>query len=508
MHPRLALLLLLLGIATTAFSQEPWEGRTLISPFNSDVTSLLDMNGDVIQSWTGTGRVSSMAFLLEEGVILRPSEDPDGQFGAAAAGGHFQIIGPEDELIWDYYFSTYEYQQHHDIQPMPNGNVLVVAWERKTEAEAEAMGRLGLNGEMWPTLIAEIEPQGPTGGEVVWEWHLWDHMIQDVDPAKPNYGVVADHPELMDINAANVSQDGDWIHVNSIDYDPVRDEIIFGARASREIYVIDHSTSTEEAAGHTGGNRGKGGDFLYRWGNPQHYDRGDASDQFFDVVHGANLIDEGMPGEGNILVFDNGPNGTMTDSKVVEITPPIDGEGNYIIESGQPFGPATPTWSYGDNGEFQSGGTQCGAFRMPNGNTLICVTQGGYLFEVTESGEVVWEYTHGSNIARALRYGEETSSVDDPSAPAFELLGCYPNPFNPKVTVSFSALVEGRVSVSVHSVDGRRVAGLADRIFSTGLHELNWNGMDQEGQSLPSGVYLIRMHAESFTTMDRVVLLK
>ena len=84
---------------------------------------------------------------------------------------------------------------------------------------------------MWPTLIVEVEPVGATGGSIVWEWHAWDHLVQDFDAGRPNFGVVADHPELVDLNhVANVSSD--WIHANGIDYDPVLDQIVVSVRTT------------------------------------------------------------------------------------------------------------------------------------------------------------------------------------------------------------------------------------------------------------------------------------
>ena len=62
---------------------------------------------------------------------------------------------------------------------------------------------------------------GPTTGRIVWEWHVWDHLIQDHDPAQSNYGVVAAHPELIDVNFPPFPPAGGAFNqIVSIDYDP------------------------------------------------------------------------------------------------------------------------------------------------------------------------------------------------------------------------------------------------------------------------------------------------
>src|SRR5207302_100486 len=74
--------------------------------------------------------------------------------------------------------------------------------DKKTAEETVAAGRKPgtVRGQFLPDCILEIKPTGKTTGEIVWEWHVWDHLIQDIDKTKPNYGEIAEHPELIDIN--------------------------------------------------------------------------------------------------------------------------------------------------------------------------------------------------------------------------------------------------------------------------------------------------------------------
>ena len=141
------------------------------------------------------------------------------------------------------------------------------------------------------------------------------------------------------------------MHVNAVAYNADLDQIALSSPTFSEIWIIDHSTTTEEAAGHTGGNCGMGGDILYRWGNPYVYDRGGPGDQYFFVPHGVNWIDPGLPGEDNILVFNNGDRPGSNDySTVDELVAPRNPDGTYTIEDGEPFGPAAPAWTYGGPG--------------------------------------------------------------------------------------------------------------------------------------------------------------
>jgi hypothetical protein len=307
---------------------------------------------------------------------------------------------------------------------MPNGNILMIAWERKEYDEAIANGRNPLSipaGVIWPCYIIEVEPIFPIGGKIVWEWHVWDHIIQDYDYTKDNYGVIADHPELIDINFGLLTGFLDWNHINSVDYNEELDQILISLHIQNEIWIIDHNTTIEEAAGHTGGKSGKGGDILYRWGNPQAYRAGTTNDQKLFGQHDARWIKPGCPGEGHITVFNNGflRLGALY-SSVDEIIPPVDENGFYYLEPGNAYGPKEPVWSYtAENPTDFYASIVSGAQRLPNGNTLICEGTSGIFFEVTMQKEIIWKYVNlypepiNTNVVKIHRYPLDYSGIKE-----------------------------------------------------------------------------------------------
>lgn len=276
-------------------------------------------------------------------------------------------------------------------------------------------------GGVWPDKIVEIEPDGKMHGNVVWEWHIWDHLVQNNDPKKSNYGNPPDHPELLDFNVgrpvpAPISEDSleilrtrprmrnltletrgsDIYHFNAINYNSELDQIVFSSPSLSEIFIIDHSTTSEEAAGHSGGLGGKGGDFLYRWGNPENYGKGDSTKRKLFFQHDVRWVEKGKPGARNLTVFNNdvpgGPD-SLEYSAIYEISPPIDETGQYVMVDNKTFGPEGPVWTYiaPDTVSFWSSFIS-GAHRMKNGNTFINEGAKGRFFEVTPSREIVWEY--------------------------------------------------------------------------------------------------------------------
>ena len=379
---------------------------TLVSQLTSNTTVATDATGATVRTWTGAGQAASVGYLRADGSLVRPCVYAAGSLNSAGRGGRIQVFAPDGTLQHDLVVATATSQQHHDVRPMPNGNILCIAWDTRTIAEQLAAGRTSATAVLWSEQIVELHPTGPSTYTVVWQWKAWDHLVQDTTPGIATYGVVADHPELIDLNYAPAASPVDWIHMNSIDYSPERDEIVVSSRSWSELWVIDHSTTTAQAASHAGGARGRGGDLLYRWGNPAALRRGTAADRAFHVCHSATFIDAGLPGAGNIMVFNNGDRtGAANDwSQVVELAPPRDAAGNYVVPATGGFGPAAPTWSVGGPGGFFGGPTQCGAFRTRANTTLVTLTNSGTVFEVDSAGQVIATQVLGGNIARVPRY--------------------------------------------------------------------------------------------------------
>ena len=222
-------------------------------------------------------------------------------FSAGGTGGRIEKLDWDGNVVWSYELSTPTACQHHDFELLPGGNILLVVWQNYSETQSIAAGRDPAkiaHGEMWVDSIIEVEPIGLTGGNVVWEWYLWDHLIQDFDIGQANYGVVEDHPELVDFNLGGPN--ADWNHVNSVDYNAELDQLVISSHNQNELWVIDHSTTTAEAASHSGGVSGRGGDLLYRWGNPLAYRAGGIADQELFGQHNVQWIEAGLRGAGDV----------------------------------------------------------------------------------------------------------------------------------------------------------------------------------------------------------------
>ena len=386
---------------------EAFDGYTLFNKRGTPTLYLIDNQGREVHRWE-LARRTLFARLLENGNLLTFARDLDREPERSV-----REVDRNGDILWD----CVQGIPHHDFLKMPNGNVLLLSLQHKPAAAVIAAGAnpdFIVADSLFAPHIVEARITGPASCEIVWEWSAWDHLIQDFDPDKPNYGVVAEHPELIDLNfrlaeVADWLDPMDWIHSNGIDYNPELDQIMLLPRHFSEVWIIDHSTTRAEAAGSSGGNSGMGGDLLYRWGNPRAYRAGTADDQQLFWPHNPEWIPPGRPGAGNILIFNNGdefPDFRRGYSSIDELVPPVDGA-NYRLDSGRAYAPAEPVWTYtaATPGDFYAPYIS-GAQRLPNGNTLICDGVNGTLFEVTPAGKTVWKYVNPTSSDGPLRQGE------------------------------------------------------------------------------------------------------
>jgi len=445
------------------------DGYVLLAPLNSKSIHLVDLDGKIAHTWKTSNTPGASTYFLPNGHLLRAGQvDPNPRFHGGGIGGRIQELDWDGTVVWNFDLNNELLTQHHDVKPLPNGNVLMIAWEYHSKEEAIARGRMPdlVNDEgLWADCVLEVQPSRPVGGSVVWMWRSWDHLVQDQDPKKPNYGKLEEHPGSIDINfdcrylpkeqseedrakkekmeremkrlgyaggdddkpkkGAKKSEDkpveaktadaktadakpaddkdakpapkgpkveSDWMHMNAVDYLPGEDLIVVSSPHMCEVLVLDHSSSTAEAATEKGGKRAQGGSLLYRYGNARNYGLGEATDRKLFYQHNVQWLAGSKPGELHLLVYNNGAERPGNEySSVDEIALPFDSKTGFKRESGWAFGPDKPMWSYSEPEKFFSPFIS-GAQRLPNGDTLVCEGVKGRAFEVNSAGKIVWDF--------------------------------------------------------------------------------------------------------------------
>jgi hypothetical protein len=397
-------------------SAQQWGDFTLYAMQNQTSTILANTSGTTVKTWTHatTAKTGYSAYLMPGGTLVRTVARSGNSFTGGPICGEVQKVDWNGNVIWDFVYSTANYCTHHDICPMPNGNVLLIAYERKTAAEVVAAGCTSFSSESWPDKIVEIQPTGATTGIVVWEWHIWDHLVQSTNASLANYQTsVVNHPELINVN---LMAKKDWTHMNGIDYNPMLDQVSFTCHELNEIFVIDHSTTIAEAASHSGGNSGKGGDLLFRWGKPANY--GATGTTFINVCHDAHWNPEGTPHANHLAYYNNMGNTGNTSSGDI-ILPPVDGY-NYDLTLGTAYNPTTYSKRQASGGTNSNMGS---VQELPNGNILINMGFSGYIKEYNAAGTLLWSKTLSGANAKAFRYDSCYVFNAAPPIPAISQIG-------------------------------------------------------------------------------------
>ncbi len=372
-------------------SEEATRGYSLFSTFSA--TYLVDNCGKIVNTWFVQSSVRHCK-LLPDGNLLYMSNS--------------SIIERNwnNQVVKSIQLNEFGVRLEYEVIKLKNGNYLCVARE---EVSLQKFKEYGYDIPFTtPTQSdAVIEVDG-NSGKVVWRWNLLDHVIQDKFPAKKAYGVLKDHPGKININAIATF---DWTHtesfmINGMDYNEDLDQIVLSVRKISEVVIIDHSTTTEQAKGSTGGKYNKGGDLLYRYGNPANYDRAPTTSRQLYFQHNPNWIKHGEH-KGKIILFNNLLS-KESRSTVEIIAPPIRPDGSYTLEDNKPYMPLTPTVEYGKTQGKVSifSSYTSGAKVLPNGNIVITEGSSATIYEIDPDGNVIWTYAvpNSGYLFRSERY--------------------------------------------------------------------------------------------------------
>jgi hypothetical protein len=363
---------------------------------------LMDHLGQKLRTWNFELPLGQDAELAPDGSLygLFQVPDPNKDMTFGGKSGLVRKINTLNQVVWEFKISSDNEITHHDLELLPNGNLLVLVWQRIHKEEAAQLGYIS-DHDLFVEKVVEINPDLD---EIVWEWNSWDHIVQNKTPDHPSFGEPVDHKNKIDI-MYNYQSDyhrfieiGDIMHANGLAYLPELDLIAISVNFYNEVWFIDHSISKAEARGSIGGRFNVGGDLVYRLGNPTAY--GFSSPKLLDFNHHPSFV---RSDKGNgLLLFNN--NGAERRSKAMEFELPS--------FSGIPveIGPSPKLVFEYSNDEmfFEIVG---GAVRLPNGNTLICEGDFGF-WEVNSAGQLLWKYDgQGASFWRGLFYPKESSTI-------------------------------------------------------------------------------------------------
>lgn len=511
--------LLLIGYAQPTVgllhtSEEAFPSYTLFS--NNEETYLIDNCGLIVNQWHSEYRPGRALFLLENGDLLRTAEQ-DGAFQISGRGGRFERFNWEGTLLWSYEINDANRQAHHDICPLPNGNFLTLVWEKRSAEQAHLQGS-DRSMELWTEAVYEIKMLPDNQAEIVWQWQLWDHLVQDHDPAAENHAVIAASPQRVDLN---YREDGaapaaNWVHLNAIDYHAGLDQVLLSSRLFSEVWIIDHSTTTQEARQSTGGRYGKGGDLLYRYGNPAAF-KG-TTPNVFKAQHDAQWVNPQAENSA-LMVFNNeeGPE----QSAIKTWHPPYLEDGSYALDENGFF--VTSNVIIAFEAPWFYSPYMSSVQHLPDGQLFICSGADGHFFELNEQKEIIWEYVNpvnpnggpavqGATVRFNQTFAARKYALDDPAFSGRDVSGTVPVEINPLPSDCFApqaftpaeplALVlshnpiAGQVWLATNRDEDLPLACfdlLGQLMFTT---TLSTNRRSLDFSNYPPGVYLLQLQDE------------
>ncbi|WP_147263348.1 hypothetical protein [Roseimicrobium gellanilyticum] len=246
------------------------EPLLLVTPSMQGESYLVAPGGEVRHTWpskfipSGPGRIDKTGALLR---VERDERIPRSFMAPGATGGRITKIGWDGGEQWSFSVSTPKNLVHHDALQLPNGNILALVWERHEPDVAQGKGRdankVGKAG-LWSECLWELQPQGKSGAQIVWEWKAWNHARRFPEAPLPKSLRHFEPGERININDGRTPAPA-WAGVSRMEYHARRDQILLVASGMGGVWVLDHSTTKAEAATDDGGKGGKGGRLLYQW---------------------------------------------------------------------------------------------------------------------------------------------------------------------------------------------------------------------------------------------------
>ena len=162
------------GLLSYDFSQT-YNGYNLMFPHNQPDVFLLNNCGEIVQTWADadTFRPGNIAYLTEEGNLIKGKRNANvanDPIWAGGGGETIEIRSWDNELLWTFTLNDSTRRIHHDFEPLPNGNILMIVWDNRTAEEAIEAGRdpdLLFDGELWSESIIEVKPIGLDSFDIV-----------------------------------------------------------------------------------------------------------------------------------------------------------------------------------------------------------------------------------------------------------------------------------------------------------------------------------------------------
>lgn len=396
-------------VGTVKYTDQAYDKLCLINPVNNTSTYLIDNCGFIVKEWETNYRPGLAVHLDSTGALYRAGRISSSRFKAGGLGGIIERYDWDGTKLWEYRLANDSMHLHHDFYVRDNGNIIAIAWELIPQDLLLRSGRSpdAIKDDFYSECILEFDPSSDF--EIVWEWHAFDHIVQELDDQLLNYGPVSQFPERFDINLNKIQGLNfvDWLHINSVDLDEENDLLLLSCNAIDEIVVLDHSTTVEEAASSSGGQYGKGGDLLYRIGNPGNYDERDNFDQLFFAQHDARW----MHSEDRLLsfsLFNNGLRNGSTNYSSAELYK-LDYKPNDLNIDFNAIRPNTnlePIWSYNSEGMQGLYSKRMSSVRQLDSHWLVCSSDNGRIIELNQGGDILWEYINPVGPNQIFSQGE------------------------------------------------------------------------------------------------------